>query len=211
METPEIFSKGTVASDFPFIPPESLLVFPRGGGEPDPAGRFPRFSRCGRAESPFGGVFVAGGDDWLCRFVFADGPDEFEKERSHLVRDWPGMETRWDPAWAAGIAAGVFGVPNDGADQLATGWGLRARGTPFQAAVWRALMEIPRGKVSSYAAVARHIGRPDACRAVGNAVAGNPLALLIPCHRVLPANGTSGNYRWGKLRKQALLRWEQAN
>jgi len=81
-------------------------------------------------------------------------------------------------------------------------------GTDFQRSVWRALLEIPFGGRGSYGKIARQIGRPRAGRAVGSAVGANPIAWLIPCHRVLPASGASGNYRWGVVRKRALLEAE---
>ena len=87
-------------------------------------------------------------------------------------------------------------------------------GTPFQQTVWRALREIPAGLTASYADVARQIGQPSAARAVALACAANPLAVVIPCHRVLRINGTLSGYRWGIARKRELLdresRWAAA-
>ena len=85
------------------------------------------------------------------------------------------------------------------------------RGTDFQRQVWRALLEIPFGSKVHYGEIAAQIGRPKAYRAVGSAVGANPIALLIPCHRVVPANGGVGNYRWKPDRKQALLEAEEAS
>lgn len=79
------------------------------------------------------------------------------------------------------------------------------QGTRFQRAVWRALLEIPLGQTVGYKQVATQMGQPGAARAVGSAIAANPMALLIPCHRVVPSAGGTGNYRWGSARKQALL------
>lgn len=86
---------------------------------------------------------------------------------------------------------------------------LSPKGTDFQQSVWRALLEIPFGKLLNYKEIATHIGQPGASRAVGTAIAANPIALLIPCHRVVPASGGAGNYRWGSDRKLALLEAEQ--
>lgn len=87
-------------------------------------------------------------------------------------------------------------------------------GTPFQQSVWRALREIPAALTASYADVARRIGQPSAARAVAMACAANPLAVLIPCHRVLRSDGTLSGYRWGIERKRELLdresRWATA-
>jgi AraC family transcriptional regulator of adaptative response/methylated-DNA-[protein]-cysteine methyltransferase len=82
---------------------------------------------------------------------------------------------------------------------------LDPRGTAFQQEVWRALREIPAGSTASYAEVARRIGRPDASRAVAQACAANPLAVIVPCHRVVRGDGSLSGYRWGVERKRALL------
>lgn len=82
---------------------------------------------------------------------------------------------------------------------------LDLRGTPFQRAVWAALREIPPGRTATYAEVAARIGRPGAARAVARACAANPAALAVPCHRVVPAAGGTGGWRWGAARKRALL------
>jgi O-6-methylguanine DNA methyltransferase len=82
---------------------------------------------------------------------------------------------------------------------------LDLRGTPFQRAVWAALRRIPPGRTETYGEVAARIGRPGAARAVARACAANPVALLVPCHRVVPASGGTGCWRWGVARKRALL------
>jgi O-6-methylguanine DNA methyltransferase len=94
----------------------------------------------------------------------------------------------------------------------ATKWGyLDLEGTDFQESVWRKLLEIPFGGRTSYGKIAADLGRPKASRAVGSAVGANPISLLVPCHRVLPSTGKSGNYRWGADRKLALLDAEQVS
>jgi AraC family transcriptional regulator of adaptative response/methylated-DNA-[protein]-cysteine methyltransferase len=87
---------------------------------------------------------------------------------------------------------------------------LLVKGTNFQVQVWRALLRIPTGHVSSYATIANWIGKPKAVRAVGTAIGANPIAWLIPCHRVLRSDGNLGGYHWGEARKQACLAWEAA-
>lgn len=87
---------------------------------------------------------------------------------------------------------------------------LDLRGTPFQRAVWAALRQIPPGRTETYAEVATRIGHPRAARAVARACAANPVALAVPCHRVVPASGGSGGWRWGADRKRALLAKEGA-
>ena len=86
-----------------------------------------------------------------------------------------------------------------------------AGGTPFQQAVWQALLRIPRGGTTSYAALAQAIGKPAAVRAVGAAVGRNPLSLAVPCHRVLGSGGALTGYAGGLQRKTALLQLEEAN
>ena len=87
---------------------------------------------------------------------------------------------------------------------------LHLSGSKFQIKVWEALLKIPMGVVASYGDIARHIGQPSAARAVGTAIANNPVAFLIPCHRVIQKDGVSGGYMWGTARKQAMLGWESA-
>jgi AraC family transcriptional regulator of adaptative response/methylated-DNA-[protein]-cysteine methyltransferase len=82
-------------------------------------------------------------------------------------------------------------------------------GTNFQIAVWRALLKIPTGAVASYAEVAKSIGAPKSARAVGNAIGANPVALLIPCHRVIQQSGALGGYRWGPTKKLLVQTWER--
>ena len=84
------------------------------------------------------------------------------------------------------------------------------RATAFQRAVWDALSAIPYGETRSYSEVAKAIGKPRAVRAVANACAANPVALVVPCHRVVRADGAAGGYRWGDKRKQTLLKAERA-
>jgi AraC family transcriptional regulator of adaptative response/methylated-DNA-[protein]-cysteine methyltransferase len=87
---------------------------------------------------------------------------------------------------------------------------LLLKGTNFQIKVWEALMRIPEGSVVSYEDLARSIGSPKSSRAVGSAVGKNPVAYIIPCHRVIRREGIIGNYHWGPERKKALLGWEWA-
>jgi AraC family transcriptional regulator of adaptative response/methylated-DNA-[protein]-cysteine methyltransferase len=97
----------------------------------------------------------------------------------------------------------------DNPDDSAMDIPLNLIGTPYQVTVWNALRSIPIGATASYREVADKIGHPRAWRAVGNAIATNPVAIIIPCHRVLPSSGALGNYRWGAWRKSALLHREK--
>ena len=87
---------------------------------------------------------------------------------------------------------------------------LHVKGTNFQLQIWRAVLSIPPSRLYSCKAVAFAIGSPKATRAVGNALGSNPVAVLIPCHRVILASGAIGNYHWGVNRKRSLLAWERA-
>jgi AraC family transcriptional regulator of adaptative response/methylated-DNA-[protein]-cysteine methyltransferase len=104
------------------------------------------------------------------------------------------------------LATKIFARPADSSAPAV----LRAfvRGTPFQVRVWRALLEVRPGTLTSYGHLASAIGQPTAARAVGTAVGQNPLAYLIPCHRVIRETGVTGNYRWGQIRKRAMIAWE---
>ncbi len=87
---------------------------------------------------------------------------------------------------------------------------LDMKGTDFQIKVWKALLKIPSGQLLSYGDVARMIGKPKATRAVGTAIGKNPIACVIPCHRVIRKTGEIGQYRWGRIRKSKLIAWESA-
>lgn len=87
---------------------------------------------------------------------------------------------------------------------------LHLKGTDFQLKVWESLLRIPMGKLSTYRTIARQIGQPNASRAVGTAIGSNPVAFLIPCHRVIQSSGAFGGYMWGNTRKTAIIGWEGA-
>ncbi|MCG8579588.1 MAG: methylated-DNA--[protein]-cysteine S-methyltransferase, partial [Bacteroidales bacterium] len=85
---------------------------------------------------------------------------------------------------------------------------LHLKGTAFQLKVWDALLKIPAGELATYGDIAHSIDKPSAQRAVGTAIGSNPVAYLIPCHRVIRASGAIGGYRWGIVRKKAMIAWE---
>ena len=156
--------------------------------------------RYATADSSLGPLFFAVTDKGLCAVSFGEDPEE---RCAELRARFPGAALRLDPA---GLAATVrslqMAVDSPGrAVHLPTDVG----GTAFQQRVWRALRSIPPGSTESYAALARRIGRPGAARAVAGACAANPLAVLVPCHRVVRSDGTLGGYRWGIERKRMLL------
>lgn len=85
---------------------------------------------------------------------------------------------------------------------------LYVKGTGFQVSVWKALLKIPMGKLTSYGDIAEIIQKPKAARAVGTAIGSNPIAFIIPCHRVIQSSGIFGGYMWGRTRKTAMIAWE---
>jgi AraC family transcriptional regulator of adaptative response/methylated-DNA-[protein]-cysteine methyltransferase len=87
---------------------------------------------------------------------------------------------------------------------------LHLKGTPFQLKVWEALLKVPMGRLTTYGTIARQIALPTASRAVGTAIGDNPVAFLIPCHRIIQSTGLFGGYHWGSLRKTAIIGWEAA-
>lgn len=164
--------------------------------------------RYGRAASPFGEVFVATTPRGICALAFLDAEARARAAQpfDRLRRDWPDARLVADDREARRAAARVFAPVRERAAPLS----VLVRGTNFQTQVWRALLGIEPGRLVSYGAVAAAIGRPGAQRAVGAAVGANPIAFVIPCHRVIRAGGGIGGYRWGLTRKRALHAWEAA-
>ena len=156
------------------------------------------------ADSPFGMVMIASTRNGICHMAFeADRDAGF----ATLYRTFP--EARFHPHrdQLQTSALSVF----DRKQALPDGKiKLHLQGTPFQIKVWEALLKIPMGGLASYGDVARMIGQPAASRAVGTAIGHNPVAFLIPCHRVIRQNGAIGGYMWGAERKQAMIAWEGA-
>jgi len=156
----------------------------------------------GIVTSPLGRLLVAYTERGVCAVKIGD--DDRSLERA-LREEFPKADIRMaGPAiheWIAAIVSSIEGTPSGAVP-------IDARGTAFQWKVWNALQRIPRGTTLTYAQVARKIGQPSAARAVARACATNPVALVIPCHRVVRGNGDMGGYRWGVERKQALLETE---
>lgn len=156
----------------------------------------------------FGAFLVAATERGICglSFVLEDGADA---ALDGLAARWPEALFEPDPKFTGLLCADVLTEAPSDAPQPLRLW---CRGTNFQIRVWQALLAIPPGKLASYSDIALRVGAPAAARAVGNAVAQNPIAGLIPCHRVIRASGVmAGNYRWGSARKQAMLGWEAAH
>ena len=157
----------------------------------------------GTAVTPFGAMTVVWADDGL-RYLGFDEARSLERA-GHF---WEGAVFTKKQADAKRLVAEVMAVWQG--ERGAGSMKLAVRGTPFQRAVWDALMYIPTGHAVSYGAVADYVGRPAAVRAVGSAVGANPVSLLIPCHRVIQSSGKVENYGWGDAMKQKLLKLEAA-
>ena len=164
--------------------------------------------RHGFHDSPFGRVLIGVTDRGICRLGFVTGGGE-AKAVSALSKEWPAAELIADELSTHETAEEAFrfalGRSPDTEQPK-----LLVMGTNFQIKVWESLMRIPRGGVVSYQDVARVIGNTGAQRAIGRAVGANPIAMLIPCHRVILKSGAIHNYRWGVERKRAILAFEQA-
>lgn len=156
-------------------------------------------------DTPFGQAFVALTSRGVCNFSFLDDQAP-QAPLAALAQSWPEAELREAPSRTRGIIHTMFDTSKK-ADRPIS---LHVSGTNFQISVWRALLQIPPAKVVSYAQVASAVGNPKAARAVGLAVGANPVALMIPCHRVIQQNGKLGGYHWGETRKQAIHAWEAA-
>jgi AraC family transcriptional regulator of adaptative response/methylated-DNA-[protein]-cysteine methyltransferase len=160
---------------------------------------------CGFADSPFGKCLIAESPRGICHLSFAENE---KNALADLRRDWPKAKIKRNDPAAARIACKIFKQPDDSDTRPP----LRAfvRGTPFQVRVWRALLQVPPGALTSYGRLADVIAKPSAARAVGAAVGQNPLAYLIPCHRVIRETGVIGEYHWGTARKRAMIAWESS-
>ncbi|HEU4718112.1 MAG TPA: methylated-DNA--[protein]-cysteine S-methyltransferase [Bacteroidia bacterium] len=158
----------------------------------------------GFEETPFGKCFIALTGRGVCAMSFTDGNEAETLEE--FRGKWPGAQVREDRAHTKPVAESIFRRGGGKPAEVK----LLLKGTPFQLKVWEALLNIPFGKVTVYGRLASSIGSPSAARAVGTAVGSNPVAFLIPCHRVIRNEGIIGQYRWGSARKTAMLGWERS-
>ena len=161
--------------------------------------------RWGIHDTPFGEACFALTPRGLAGLSFVDGDAGGAVE--DLRRRWPGAALRHDPSATEACAAELDARARGQAPKPLP---LLLKGSPFQLRVWEALLRIPEGAVRSYGQLAAAAGAPGASRAVGTALAANPIGVLIPCHRVIRATGAVGEYRWGPDRKRALLALEGA-
>lgn len=158
--------------------------------------------RYGNIDTPFGQAFIAFTDRGVCQLCFTDGASG-EDALGRLEKQFGQARLERDEGAASVLAARLWSVPQDEADHPRLS--LLVKGTNFQVQVWRALLRVPDGGLVDYSTIAAHIGRPTATRAVASAIGANPVAVLIPCHRVIRRDGGLGGYRWGLARKQLML------
>lgn len=155
------------------------------------------------AESPFGPVLAASTDKGLCHMAFIQ---EEKEALESLIRQFPAARLEQMTDLHQHKALSIFSRDWSRLQEIR----LHLKGSPFQLKVWESLLRVPMGHTTSYGRIAAAIGHPGASRAVGSAVGDNPVAFLIPCHRVIRATGHIGEYHWGSTRKTAILGWEAA-
>lgn len=156
------------------------------------------------AETPFGQVMVASTDKGICHLAFVDEGEE--EALGSLKQLFPNAAYTQCPDRKQEDALSVFNRDWSKPEEIK----LHLKGTSFQLKVWETLLKIPAGGLTTYADLATKSGHEGACRAVGTAIGRNPVAFLIPCHRVIKATGDIGNYHWGEVRKEAIIGWEAA-
>lgn len=170
-------------------------------------------------ETPFGTALAAFTQFGLCTLEFLDDTQTFPASAPILPALLSKLANRWSDAILVADSGNdravidtafttlVSGIPDSANRDIPT---LHLRGTLFQIAVWRTLLTIPAGKLVTYGEIAASLGTPKAARAVGSAVGANPIAIFVPCHRVIGASGSLGGYRWGINRKKALIAYESS-
>jgi AraC family transcriptional regulator of adaptative response/methylated-DNA-[protein]-cysteine methyltransferase len=155
------------------------------------------------AESPFGEIIVASTPKGICYLAFTT---DREQSLADLEAQFPNAHYRQTVDLIQQNALYIFSQDWNSLSDIK----LHLKGTPFQLKVWEALLNIPMGKLSTYGHISEAIGNPGASRAVGSAIGSNPVAFLIPCHRVIRSTGETGGYHWGGTRKKAIIGWEAA-
>ncbi len=153
--------------------------------------------------SPFGKIIVASTEKGICHMVFIEEEDQAVLE---LASRFPKASFVYKADVNQQNALRIFEPGENPLEKIK----LHLKGTDFQLKVWQCLLQIPMGGLSTYGAIAQKINNPSASRAVGTAIGSNPIAFLIPCHRVIQTTGNFGGYRWGSTRKTAIIGWESA-
>lgn len=155
------------------------------------------------AESMFGNIIVASTSKGICHLAFFEEEQQaFETLQSHF----PNALFKQKLDLTQQNALSIFTQDWQKLQQVK----LHLKGTDFQLKVWETLLKIPLGQLATYGTIAGQINNPNASRAVGTAIGSNPVAFLIPCHRVIQSAGTFGGYMWGAIRKTAIIGWEAA-
>lgn len=155
------------------------------------------------AETPFGEIIVASTDKGICHMAFEEDP---QRALEKLRERFPNATFRQMVDTRQQNALYIFSQDWRKLPEIK----LHLKGTDFQLKVWESLLKIPMGELATYGTIAQKIRQPNASRAVGTAIGSNPVAFLIPCHRVIQSTGTFGGYMWGPTRKAALIGWEAA-
>ena len=156
------------------------------------------------AESPFGNMLVASTSKGVCHIAFADDENEALQV---LQKMFPNAAYKQMVDLVQQNVLYIFSHDWSKLNKIK----LHLKGTEFQIKVWETLLKIPMGKLSTYGNIAKQIQIPNASRAVGSAIGDNPVAFLIPCHRVIQSTGVFGGYHWGGIRKAAMIGWEAAH
>ncbi|MEO5673893.1 MAG: methylated-DNA--[protein]-cysteine S-methyltransferase [Chitinophagales bacterium] len=155
------------------------------------------------AESPFGDILVASTARGICYMAFAESEHEVLND---LKNSFPNARLRQMLDLIQQNALYIFTHDWSQLHEIR----LHLKGTDFQLKIWETLLKIPMGQLSTYGNIAEQIENPKASRAVGSAIGDNPVAFLIPCHRVIQSSGIFGQYHWGTTRKTAMIAWEAA-
>ncbi|MET0637761.1 MAG: methylated-DNA--[protein]-cysteine S-methyltransferase [Chitinophagaceae bacterium] len=155
------------------------------------------------AESPFGNLIVASTAKGICHMAFNENEINAVIDLKHK---FPNAVFQQKLDLIQQNALFIFQNDWSKLPEIK----LHLKGTDFQLKVWEMLLKIPLGKLSTYGSIAEQIGNPGASRAVGTAIGSNPVAFLIPCHRVIQSSGNLGGYMWGSTRKTAIIGWESA-
>ncbi len=163
--------------------------------------------RYGLHDTPFGKALIATTLRGICNLQFLDVAEPLTADQL-LLQSWPNAEVIQDRSATEPLCEHIFDASLT-ADRMPLT--VLVKGTNFQIQVWRALLSVPMGGMTTYQSMAEGIGRPTAARAVGTAIGHNPIAYLIPCHRVIRSSGELGGYRWGLERKAAILGWEASH
>ncbi len=155
------------------------------------------------SECQFGALITASTEKGICHLAFYDNRAE---AISNLKSRFPNAKYKVETAQSHRNALLMFEKDISAVSNIK----LHLKGTEFQLKVWESLLKIPKGKLATYGQMASDCGSPNAARAIGSAIGSNPIAFLIPCHRVVQTSGNLGGYMWGTVRKRAIIGWEAA-